>query len=133
MAAVQRAGDGWVAVMRWGGRVLAMLAAALFLLFLWQAGTKVFPSLSWTRPQGWPLALAIVAALGGVLAAWRWELAGGVVALVGALAIVVLVVLGSGLDMLFAAVLFVAPLALAGLLYLGCCARCRVVAHRTGD
>jgi len=69
--------------------------------------------------------IALLVAVAGVVAAWRWELGGGVLAIAGSVAIVLLVVLGSGLDMLVPAVVFVAPLVLAGLLYLGCCARCR--------
>lgn len=126
----KRQTDGWASAMRWGGRVLALLTVGLFLLFLFQAGTKVFPALTWTKPQGWPLAIALAAALAGVLAAWRWEMGGGLLAIAGSLAIVLLVVLGSGAGMLLPALLFVAPLLLAGLLYLGCSARCRAAAHR---
>lgn len=126
----QKTGDTWANTMRWSGRVLALLAVGLFLLFLFQSGARVFPTLTWNKPQGWPMMVAMVVALVGMVAAWRWEAGGGVVALAGAIAIVVLVVLGSGLDMLVPAIMFVAPLALAGLLYLGCSARCRGMVHR---
>ena len=127
---VQKMGDSWEKTMRWSGRVVALLTMGLFLLFFFQSGAKVFPSLTWRRPQEWPMVVALVVALVGVVVAWRWELAGGVVALVGAVAIVILVILGSGLDMVLPAIVFVSPLVLAGLLYLGCSARCRAVTHR---
>jgi hypothetical protein len=127
---VQKTSDSWARTMRWSGRVLALLTVGLFLLFLFEAGAKVFPAPTWGKPQQWLLMVALVVALAGVVAAWRWELAGGVLALVGAVAIVILVILGSGLDMLVPAILFVSPLVLAGFLYLGCSARCRAVTHR---
>jgi hypothetical protein len=116
--------------MRWSGRVLALLTVGLFLLFLFQSGAKVFPALAWRKPQEWATLVALIVALAGVLGAWRWEMGGGVVALSGSVALVLLVVLGSGPDMLLPAIVFVAPLALAGLLYLGCNARCRATRRR---
>jgi len=122
--------DVWANVMRWSGRVLALLTAGLFLLFLFEAGARVFPALAWSRPEQWPAVIALVVAVLGLVAAWRWELVGGILAFVGSLAIVLLVVLGSGPHMLVPALVFVAPLVLAGLLYLGCTARCRATARR---
>jgi hypothetical protein len=132
MATVPQTADSWAKAMRWSGRVLGLFSVGLFLLFLFESGGRVFPTLAWGRPQGLALVLALVAALVGVLVAWRWETGGGVVAIVGALAVIVLVVLGSGLDMLFPAIVFAAPLLLAGTMYLGCSARCQALGHGHG-
>jgi hypothetical protein len=74
--------------------------------------------------------VALLLAVAGVVAAWRCELSGEVLAIAGSVAIVLLVALGSGLDGLVPAVVFVTPLVLAGLLYLGCSARCRAKRQR---
>jgi len=111
--------------MRWAARVLALLVAGLFVWFLAEFGARVLPALSWLDPQGVPLLAALLVALAGVLVAWRWELAGGLLTLAGALAIVALVAVGSGLDTVYAALLLTAPLLVAGALYVGCCARGR--------
>ena len=123
MAEVRGRTDGWTLAMRWIARMLALIAAGLFVWFVAEAGARVFPDLAWRDPQGIPLLIVIVAAIGGVLAAWRWELAGGLATVVGAAAIVGLVVWGSGVDMVYGALWFASPLLVAGLLYLGCCAR----------
>jgi hypothetical protein len=112
--------------MRWAARIVGLGAVGLFLLFLAVSGGTVLPALSWTSPQGIPLLAALLLALAGVLIAWRWELVGGLLAVAGGLGIMALVCAGSGTDMLLCAVLFTLPLVLAGLLYLGCCARSRV-------
>ena len=115
--------DRWTLLLRWTARVLAVIAAGLFVLFAVESGGRLLADLSWDRPQGWPLLLVLLAALAGVLVAWRWELAGGALAVAGAMAVVGLVVWGSGMDMIIGAVLFAAPVAMAGVLYLICCAR----------
>jgi hypothetical protein len=125
MAETQNDGNGWTSVMRWSARLLALVAAGLFGYFAVEFGARVFPTLSW-GPQGVPLLVALFVALLGVLIAWRWELVGGMMAVAGALAIMGLVCLGSGGDMLFCALLFTLPLLLAGVLYLGCCWRKRL-------
>jgi hypothetical protein len=58
--------------------------------------------------------------------AWRWELVGGIMTVVGVAGIISLVCAGSGIDMLFCAILFTLPLLVAGALYLGCCYRTRM-------
>jgi hypothetical protein len=125
MAEVQKATDGWTLAMRWTARALALLVVGLFLWFLVEFGARVLARLPWLDPQGVPLLAALLVALAGVVVAWRWELVGGLMALAGALAIVALVEVGSGLDTLYAALLFTAPLLVAAALYLGCCARKR--------
>ena len=132
MAKVQKCDDGWATAMRWIARVLALIATALFVYFLVEFGAKTFSSLAWTSPQGLPLLLALLLALGGVLIAWRWELVGGMIAVGCSAAIIALVCAGSGFDMLLCAVYFTLPLLLAGALYLGCCWRTRRVTPTEG-
>jgi hypothetical protein len=111
--------------MRWIARFVTLIAVGLFVLFAVEAGTKALSTLSWARPQGMPLLVALLVALLGVLIAWRWELVGSSIALVGALAMVGLVCLGSGTDLLLCSLFFITPLFVAGALYLGCCYRAR--------
>ena len=125
MGEAQGVRDGWTLAMRWMARLLALLAVGLMVWFVVESGTRVVPLLRWDRLQGVPLLVALGVALLGVVLAWRWELLGGLLALLGALATVALVVAGSGLDMAYAALLFTAPLLVAAALYLGCCARRR--------
>jgi hypothetical protein len=125
----QKAGNGWASAMRWGARILGLIALGLFVVFLATSGARVLSALSWTSPQGIPLLLALLATIGGVILAWRWELVGGAIAVVGAFVIMALVCAGSGTDMLPCAVMFTMPLLLAGALFLGCCARARVSSH----
>ena len=132
MAKDQKSKSGWTSAMRWAARVLALIAVGLFVYFVVEFGTKVFPSLAWTNPQGVPLLIALVLALAGVLIAWRWELIGGLIAVGGSAAIIALVCAGSGTDMFLCALYFTLPLLLAGLLYLGCCWRTRRAAQSQG-
>jgi hypothetical protein len=124
MTEVQQRENGWTTTMRWAARLLALVAIGLFVFFAVECGAKVFPSLSW-GPQGVPLLVAVVVALAGAVIAWRWELVGGIMAVAGVAAIMALVCLGSGVDMLYCALLFSLPLLMAGALYLGCCWRTR--------
>jgi peptidoglycan/LPS O-acetylase OafA/YrhL len=117
--------NGSTTMMRWIARILALVAVGLFVFFAIDFGARVFPTLSW-GPQGIPLLVALGIALAGVLVAWRWELVGGIMTVAGAAGIMGLVCLGSGTDMLFCAFLFTLPLLVAGVLYLGCCARTRL-------
>ena len=121
-------GNGWTSMIRGVARVLGLAATGLFVAFLVVSGAIVFP-LSWADPQGFPLLIALLVAVAGVLIAWRWELAGGVMAVGGAVAIMALVCAGSGTDMFLCALLFSLPLLIAGALYLGCCWRQRVVSR----
>jgi hypothetical protein len=111
--------------MRWTARILALIAGGLFAFFAVEFGPKVFSGMSWTSPQGLPLLLGLVVALLGAFIAWRWELVGGAMAVIGAFMVMGLVCAGSGVDMLLCAFLFTAPLLLAGGLYLACCWRTR--------
>ena len=109
---------------RWIARILGLIVVLLFLWFLAYAGAEVIPSLAWGDPQGVPLFAVLVAAVSGVLVAWRWELLGGLLALLGAVVIVVLVGLGST-GTLLGAIVLALPLAVAGILYLGAYLRSR--------
>jgi hypothetical protein len=126
MTEVQQTGDGWTTAMRWTARLLALIAAGLFVAFIIMSGARLLSTLSWSSPQGLPLLIALVVAIAGVLIAWRWELVGGAMAMGGSLAIMALVCAGSGGDMLYCALLFTLPLLLAGALYLACCWRKRI-------
>lgn len=126
MAEVQKDGNGWTAVMRWTARLLTLVATALFVFFAVEAGSRVFPSLSWGA-QEIPLFIALLVALAGALVAWRWELVGGAMTLAGVAVIMALVCIGSGIDMFYCAFLFTLPLLIAGILHLGCCYRKRAV------
>jgi hypothetical protein len=128
MSKTQNETSGWTMLMRWIARLTGLVAAGLFVAFLFMSGTMVLPSLTW-GPQGIPLFIALVAAIAGVLIAWKWELVGGILSIVGSLAIMALVCAGSGGDMLFCALLFTLPILVAGLLYLGCCWRKRSVSR----
>jgi peptidoglycan/LPS O-acetylase OafA/YrhL len=123
MSESRKEGNGLTTAMRWVARLIALVAVGLFILFAVQVGTKVFPGLAWTHPQGLPLLMVLFAALVGGLVAWRWELAGGIVTFAGSIVIMALVCVGSGTDMLYCAFLFSLPLFAAGALYLGCCWR----------
>jgi hypothetical protein len=105
--------------MRWAARLLGLVAVGLFVFFVVESGDEVLPALSWGSLQGIPLLIALLAALAGLLIAWRWEMVGGVMVVVSAAIIFGLVCLGSGLDMSLCAFYFTLPLFLAGALYLG--------------
>jgi hypothetical protein len=125
MTEIRKRSNGWTTVMRWVARLLAVASVGLFVLFAIENGPATLTSLSWTNLQGMPLLLALLVALAGVVIAWRWELVGGVMALGSAAVIMALVCAGSGFELFGCALLFTAPLLLAGALYLGCCWRKR--------
>lgn len=123
MTAGQSARNGWTQAMRWAARILSLVAIALFGLYLAQSGASRLSAMSWTNPQGLPLFIALLVALAGVLIAWRWELVGGIVTIVGAVAIIAQTCLGSGPVMFLCSLFFTLPLLVAGVLYLICCWR----------
>jgi uncharacterized membrane protein (GlpM family) len=132
MTTDQKSGNGWTGVMRWTARILALVAGGLFVFAAIEFGPKILGSMSWTSAQGMPLLLGLLVALIGALIAWRWELVGGLMAVAGAVIVMALVCIGSGLDMLYCAILFTLPLLLAGALYLACCWRTRERASSRG-
>jgi hypothetical protein len=125
MTTEQKDGNGWTVTMRWTARILALVAGGLFAYFAVEFGPRVLFALSWTSAQGMPLLLGLLVALVGAFVAWRWELIGGLMTVAGAVIVVALVCVGSGLDMFYCAFLFTLPLLVAGVLYLACCWRTR--------
>jgi hypothetical protein len=128
MAVSGKTGVGLNKALSWSARAAGLLASGLFLLFVAESGGARLSTLSWTSPREMPLFLALTVAVAGVTIAWRWELVGGAVAVVGALAVVQLVYLGAGLAMVPAAAVMVSPLFVAGILHVTCC--CRTLATR---
>ena len=125
MEAASRSGSRATTAMRWAGRIIGLMALSLFLLFLIETGARILPELTWSNPQGIPLLLAMIVAVAGVLVGWILELIGGLMTLIGAVAIPVLVYLGSGPTLLLAALILSLPLLMCGGLCLGCCWRTR--------
>jgi hypothetical protein len=105
--------------------MVGLIAVGLFLLFLIEQGNRILPELTWGNPQGAPLLLAMVVAVAGVIVGWILELVGGLMTLIGAVAIPVLVFLGSGPSLLLAALILSLPLLICGGLCVGCCWRTR--------
>jgi hypothetical protein len=126
MTKTRKGGSVWASAMRWAARLLALVTAGLFVVFVADNGPTALGSLSWASPRGVPLLLALLVALAGLLFAWRWELLGTTVAASGAASIVLLVCAGSGFELLRCALLFTSPLLLASALYLGSSWRRRV-------
>lgn len=118
-------GSRITSVMRWAWRLIGLVAVGLFLLFIAERGDRVLSELTWSDPQGVPLLLAMIVAVGGLLVGWILEMAGGLMTLVGAVAIPVLVYLGSGPTLLLAALILSLPLFVCAGLCLGCCWRSR--------
>ena len=112
-------------VMRWAWRLIGLVAVGLFVLFLAERGDRILSELSWSDPQGVPLLVAMMVAVAGLLVGWILEIAGGLMTLGGAIAIPVLVYLGSGPTLLLAALILSLPLFVCGGLCLGCCWRTR--------
>ena len=110
--------NDWTTGIRWAARLIGLLALGLFVAFVIMSGPSVFASISLTSLQGLPLLIALLLALGGVLVAWRRELVGGIMTIVGSAAIIGLVCLGSGADMFLCSLFFTLPLLVAGVLYL---------------
>ncbi len=125
MTTAQQTGDDLTCVMRGFARALGLWASVPLVLFLIYSGATVCPKLSWSSPQGMPLFIVLVMATVGVLIAWRWEMIGGAMAVVCAIAINALVYLGSGRALFYAALMNSVPFFVAGFLFLACCWRTR--------
>jgi anti-sigma-K factor RskA len=118
-------GDLSTVVARWIARMLGLLASVPFVLFLVFLGATICPRLSWSNPRGMPLLCVLSAATVGVLIAWRWEMIGGAMAVVAAVAISGLVYFGSARTVFPAAMMASVPYFVAGVLFLACCWRTR--------
>jgi Na+/melibiose symporter-like transporter len=125
MTAVQRTGDYLTGWMRWIARLGSLLMAALFVLFVAGSGARLYATLSWSSPRGMPLLVVLGVTTLSALAAWRWEMTGGIAAVVGAAAVAALVYFGSGGDRLASLLMVALPLLVVGALFLGCCRRTR--------
>lgn len=99
--------------------LLAVVTIAMYLRALMAGGfLSVAPITATGMGTGMILAAALVVGSVALLAAWRWEWSGGIVALLCAVAVTVIV---AGLvenGALFAAFIYGSPLAIAGSLYL---------------
>ncbi|MGD8967527.1 MAG: hypothetical protein PVI07_08465 [Anaerolineae bacterium] len=106
---------------RWIARLLALLVSGPFVYFLLFRSGEVVPNLSWRAPNQMPLFLAWLAVIAGILLSWRWEMIGGLLTAVSAIAIGVLAYAGCGSGELLTCALVAGPYLLSGLLLLGCC------------
>ncbi|MGD2143267.1 MAG: hypothetical protein PVF54_02180 [Anaerolineae bacterium] len=104
---------------RWIARLLAVLASGPFISFLLFRSGEVIPNLSWRPPNQMPLLLAWLAVIVGILVAVRWEMIGGLVTAVSAVALGVLGYVGCGEGELLTCALVAGPYFLSGLLLLG--------------
>ena len=125
MSAIRRNGSSFTTLMRWTARTLGLLVSGLFGLFVIFEGSEICSALSWTSPQGMPLFVVLTLAAGGVLVAWRKEMLGGAMAVMGAIAINTLVYLGAGRERLSTSLMISLPLFVAGILFVVCCRRTR--------
>jgi hypothetical protein len=120
MARKHNAGQGVKKGLHWSALAAGLSVAGLYLLFVVQFGAKVLSKIPWSSPASMPLFVVLTLALAGTVIAWRWEAAGGLMALLGGMAIVALIVLGHGSGMALAGLLLALPLLVAGILYLAC-------------
>jgi hypothetical protein len=121
MTTKNNAGRGVRKGLRCSARAVGLLAAGLYLLFVVEYGVKVLSAISWNSPAGMPLFVGLTLAAAGVVIAWRWEAIGGLMAVLGGMAIVALTALGRGPSMVLAGFVLALPLLVAGTLYLACC------------
>jgi hypothetical protein len=128
MATDQMSGDYVTGSMRWVARIMGLLASIPFVLFLADTLAGEPLTLTWTGPQGGPVFIAMALATAGVFVAWRWQMIGGLVTVVGTAAVILLVIAGSGVRVLLPTAILTVPFFIAGLLHLGCCWRLRVQA-----
>ena len=115
---VQPATSNWDIVIRWMARLSSLAINSVFLLILFLALTNE------DKPQGAaiPVLVLLTLTMGSCLAAWRWERAGGIVVLVGAVCLGVAaysasLTYGAGPHFL-APLVYAAPYLLVGTLFL---------------
>jgi hypothetical protein len=111
----------FVGTVRWAARLLALLVSVPFLYFLLFRSIEVVPSLSWRAPNQMPLFAAWLAVIAGILMSWRWQMIGGLVTAVSAIAVGVLGYVGCGAEEISTCLVIAVPYLLSGLLLLGCC------------
>jgi hypothetical protein len=120
MTANHRTDDDLKRVIRGMALALGLLANVPFLLFLLEWGSRAWPQLSWSNPQGKPLFIVMTFAILGYALAWRWLKVGGVLAASSAITLCALVYLGAGSSLMPAALVISIPLCVAGWLFLVC-------------
>ena len=126
MTTAQQTGDVLTYVMRGIALAFGLLANRPFLLFLISSGAKTCSKLSWSRPNEMPLFIVLTTATVGFVIAWRYEMIGGTIAVVCAIAVSALVYFGSGRAVFSTALMISLPFFIAGLLFLICCWKTRV-------
>jgi hypothetical protein len=115
---VQPATSNWNTVIRWIARLSSLAINSVFLLILFLALTNE------DKPQGAaiPILVLLTLTMGSCLAAWRWERAGGIAVLVGAVCLGVAAHSASGTygasPHLLIPLVYAAPFLLVGALFL---------------
>ena len=118
MTVRQHLADLSITLSRWIARIVGLLASGPFLLFLVFLGAAICPNLSWSNPQEMPLFCILTVAAIGVLIAWRWEMIGGAIMVISAVAMHGLVYLASGQAAPAPVLMLSVPYFLAGVLFL---------------
>ncbi len=115
--------------LRWAGRLIGVISAGFFAMFaIGEIVTGI--QTGEFNPEGIaPVSLILVAAL-GVLMSFYWERAGGFLTLVGGLGMGLLVLMLGGINDARVALIFAAPLGIAGALSWIC--GTRAAAARSG-
>ena len=110
-----------IGTVRWIARLLALLVSGPFIYFIIFRSGQVVPDLSWRAANEMPLFLAWLAVIVGILLSWRWQMIGGLVTAMSAIAIGVLAHAGCGAKELTTCLVVSVPYFLSGLLLIGCC------------
>jgi hypothetical protein len=104
--------------LRWTAILLALLASGPFITFLFFRAGEVLPNLSWRAPNHMPLFVAWLIVMAGMLVSLRWEMVGGLMMAISAIAVGVLGYVGCGSGELLTCTLVAGPYLLSGLLLL---------------
>lgn len=107
--------------------ILAVVTIALYLRALLAGGFLSVAPINGGVTAGVALAVALAVGSMALLAAWRWEWIGGIIALLCGVAVAVLVVTLVDNGPLWAAIIYGSPLAVSGSLYVLHAWRQRVV------
>jgi len=112
---------------RWMARLLSVMVSSMFLLIMFLLITNE------DKPQGMAIPVLVLLALTimGCLVAWRWEKAGGIVVVTGALCLYIATSLsglavGLGSLSFLVSLIYGVPFLIVGILFLVCCQRTRL-------